>query len=55
VLALVLLPRRERTVENEEVETIALSFARCPGAPYCGYLTRVVALARRMREVAAHR
>jgi hypothetical protein len=28
VLALVLLPRHKRPVENEEVETIALSFAR---------------------------
>jgi EmrB/QacA subfamily drug resistance transporter len=55
VLALVLLPQRKGAVENEEVETIALSFARCPGAPYCGYLTRVVALARRMRKAPAQR
>ena len=54
VLALVLLPRRKRTVENKEVETIALSFARCPGAPYCGHLARAVALARRMRHATAH-
>ena len=28
---------------------IALSFTRCPGAPYCGHLARVVAFGRRMR------
>jgi EmrB/QacA subfamily drug resistance transporter len=49
VLALTLLPRRKRDVENEEVETITLSFARCPGAPYCGALTRLVLLGRRIR------
>jgi EmrB/QacA subfamily drug resistance transporter len=51
--ALVLLPRRKREVENEEVETITLSFARCPGAPYCGYLTRLVMFGRRIRGGAA--
>jgi predicted MFS family arabinose efflux permease len=55
LLALVLLPRRERTVENDQVEAIALSFARCPGAPYCGYLSRAVVLARRMRKAPAHK
>ena len=49
-LALTLLPGRERDVENEGVEVIALSFARCPGAPYCGALTRLVAFGRRFRE-----
>jgi len=53
VLAFVLLPRHKRAVENEQIETIALSFARCPGAPYCGHLARVVGLARRMRKAAA--
>ena len=53
VLAFVLLPRHKREVENEQIETIALSFARCPGAPYCGHLARVVGLARRMRKAAA--
>jgi len=28
---------------------VALSFARCPGAPYCGHLARVVAFSRRVR------
>jgi EmrB/QacA subfamily drug resistance transporter len=50
-LALILLPRRKRAIEDERVETIAISFARCPGAPYCGHLTRVLALARRMRAI----
>ncbi len=55
VLALILLPRHKRAVENEQVETVAMSFARCPGAPYCGHLARVVALAQRMRDATAHR
>jgi hypothetical protein len=28
---------------------VALSFAGCPGAPYCGHLARVVAFGRRVR------
>jgi EmrB/QacA subfamily drug resistance transporter len=55
VLALVLLPGRKRQTENEGVEIIALSFARCPGAPYCGYLTRLVAIGRRLRALPASR
>src|SRR3954447_4147541 len=47
-LALVLLPRRKRDVNNEEIEAVAFSFARCPGAPYCGALARLVALRRRL-------
>jgi hypothetical protein len=50
VVALVLLPGRRRKPEDEPAETLALSFARCPGAPYCGHLARVVALGRRMRS-----
>jgi predicted MFS family arabinose efflux permease len=50
VLALVLLPRRKRAVDNEQVETSAMSFARCPGAPNCGHLARVVAIARRINR-----
>ena len=46
-LAIVLLPRRKREVENEDVEAVALSFARCPGAPAGGHLARLVALGRR--------
>jgi EmrB/QacA subfamily drug resistance transporter len=41
VLALVLLPGRRH--EPRDVATIAMSVARCPGAPYCGYLARLVA------------
>ena len=36
--------------ENAKVEKVALSFARCPGAPSCGHLARVVTFARGMRE-----
>src|SRR5262245_57332247 len=53
-LALVLLPRRKRAVENEQAEAIATSFARCPGAPYCGHLARLGALGRGMRRAAGH-
>jgi len=49
VVTLALLPGRPRKAEDEHVEAIALSFTRCPGAPYCGHLARVVALGRRMR------
>ena len=53
VVAVALLPRRKREAEDAPVEVIALSFARCPGAPYCGHLARVVALGRRMRGAVA--
>ena len=53
VLAVVLLPGRRREAEDEHVEVIALSFTRCPGAPYCGHLARVVAFGRRMRGALA--
>jgi EmrB/QacA subfamily drug resistance transporter len=49
VVAAVLLPGRRRDPEKEDAETIALAFARCPGAPYCGHLARVVAFGRRVR------
>jgi EmrB/QacA subfamily drug resistance transporter len=52
-LALVLLPQRKRDVSNEDVEAVAFSFARCPGAPYCGHLARLVAFGRRIRGRAA--
>jgi predicted MFS family arabinose efflux permease len=41
VLALVLLPGRHQ--EHRDAATAAMAFARCPGAPYCGHLTRLVA------------
>jgi EmrB/QacA subfamily drug resistance transporter len=53
MVALVLLPRRQRAAGDEHVEAIALSFARCPGAPYCGHLARVVAFGRRVRGAVA--
>ncbi|HEX6713777.1 MAG TPA: MFS transporter, partial [Thermoleophilaceae bacterium] len=49
VLALVLLPGRKREAGNDEVEAVAFSFARCPGAPYCGALARLAGLRRRFR------
>jgi EmrB/QacA subfamily drug resistance transporter len=44
-----LLPGRRREPADERVQTVALSFARCPGAPYCGHLARAVAFGRRVR------
>jgi EmrB/QacA subfamily drug resistance transporter len=46
---IVLLPGRQREPAEEDVQTVALSFTRCPGAPYCGHLVRVVAFGRRVR------
>jgi sugar phosphate permease len=53
VLAITLLPGRRREPEDQEVEAVAISFIRCPGAPYCGHLARVVAFGRRMRGARA--
>jgi EmrB/QacA subfamily drug resistance transporter len=50
IFALALLPGRRREPADEGVKTVALAFARCPGAPYCGYLARVVAFGRRVRH-----
>jgi predicted MFS family arabinose efflux permease len=55
VLALALLPRRKREAGNEDVEVVAFSFARCPGAPYCGALAHLAAFGRRVRERAPMR
>jgi EmrB/QacA subfamily drug resistance transporter len=49
VVALVLLPRRPREARGRHIAALAMSFARCPGAPYCGHLARAVALGRRLR------
>jgi EmrB/QacA subfamily drug resistance transporter len=53
VLAIVLLPGRRRELEDVHVETVAMAFARCPGAPYCGHLARVAAWGQRMRLAVA--
>ena len=53
VLAITLLPGRRRERKDEQVEAITISFIRCPGAPYCGHLARVVAFGRRMRGARA--
>jgi EmrB/QacA subfamily drug resistance transporter len=52
-VAMALLPRRRRESEDAHVEAIAMSFARCPGAPYCGHLAGLVALGRRLRAAGA--
>jgi EmrB/QacA subfamily drug resistance transporter len=49
VFTIVLLPGRQREPADEHVQTVALSFTRCPGAPYCGYLARAVVFGRRVR------
>jgi EmrB/QacA subfamily drug resistance transporter len=50
LFALTLLPGRPREPANEGVKAVSLAFARCPGAPYCGHLARVVAFGRRVRS-----
>ena len=52
--AILLLPGRPREVEDQRVQTVALSFTRCPGAPYCGHLARVAAFGRRVRGSLGH-
>jgi EmrB/QacA subfamily drug resistance transporter len=54
VFTIVLLPGRRREPSDENVRTVALSFARCPGAPYCGYLARAAAAGRRARTRLIH-
>jgi EmrB/QacA subfamily drug resistance transporter len=49
VFAIALLPGRRRELADEDVQTVALAFTRCPGAPYCGHLARAVAFGRRVR------
>jgi hypothetical protein len=44
---------RDPLADHQEVEAITISFVRCPGAPYCGHLARVVAVGRRMRGALA--
>jgi len=52
VLALALQPGGRREPGKEHAEAVAFSFARCPGAPYCGHLARLAAFGRRMRAAA---
>ena len=54
VVAVALLPGRRREPGDAHVESMAMSFARCPGAPYCGHLVRMVAFGRRMRGAVRH-
>jgi EmrB/QacA subfamily drug resistance transporter len=53
VLAVTMLPGRQRETADAQVEAVAISFARCPGAPYCGHLARLVAFGRRVRGAVA--
>jgi sugar phosphate permease len=53
VVAMVLLPGRHRDAEDVHAATVAMSFARCPGAPYCGHLAGVAARGHRMRAAVA--
>jgi EmrB/QacA subfamily drug resistance transporter len=52
-VALALLPRRRREPADRHLAALAMSFARCPGAPYCGHLARLVAFGRRARDADA--
>ena len=53
VLAMVLLPGRRREPEDIDVETVAMSSSRCPGAPNSGHLAGVAAWGHRMRVAVA--
>ncbi|HEX3451660.1 MAG TPA: hypothetical protein VHS26_00045, partial [Solirubrobacteraceae bacterium] len=48
-VAVVLLPGRVREPRDRHVAALAMSFARCPGAPYCGHLARLAVFGRRLR------
>ncbi|HEX4734770.1 MAG TPA: MFS transporter [Thermoleophilaceae bacterium] len=50
VVALALLPSPPRKAQDERLATQALSFARCPTAPYLGHLGRLAAAGRRVRS-----
>jgi hypothetical protein len=54
VLALILLPGRPRKADDVHAQTLAMAFARCPGAPYCGHLARIAAWGHRVRVAVAH-
>jgi MFS family permease len=53
VMALVVLPGRRRELEDVDAETVAMSSARCPGAPHAGHLARVAAWGQRARLAVA--
>ena len=50
VVAIALLPSRRHERAEEHVEAVALSFARCPGAPHWGHLAHMLAFGRRVRD-----
>jgi EmrB/QacA subfamily drug resistance transporter len=49
VVAMLVIPGRRREAEDVRAATVAMAFARCPGAPYCGHLARVAAWGQRVR------
>ncbi|HEY4427535.1 MAG TPA: DHA2 family efflux MFS transporter permease subunit [Solirubrobacteraceae bacterium] len=53
VVSIILLPGRPREDREGHVARMAMSFARCPGAPYCGHLARLVTFGRRLRGAGA--
>jgi sugar phosphate permease len=53
ILALVVLPGRPRELEDLDAETVAMSSARCPGAPHAGHLARVAGWGHRARLAVA--
>jgi EmrB/QacA subfamily drug resistance transporter len=53
VLALVRLPGHPRELADVDAENIAMSSARCPGAPQAGHLARVAAWGQRARLAVA--
>jgi EmrB/QacA subfamily drug resistance transporter len=54
VFAIALLPGRRHEPADEHVHAVALSFARCPGAPHCGHHAGVAAFGRRLHDSLAH-
>ena len=47
LVALVFLPSRAHRSKDEGAEAMALSSARCPGAPNGGHLTRIAFMRRK--------
>jgi EmrB/QacA subfamily drug resistance transporter len=51
VVAMLVIPGRRRETQGDvHAATVAMAFARCPGAPYCGHLARVAAWGQRVRH-----
>lgn len=50
--AVALLPRRARAAGGGRLALVAMSIARCPGAPFTGHLVRALAVSRRLHGAA---